>query len=376
MDEHKIISSDSHIVEPPGLWTERMTGKFKDRAPVLIKGENDDFYVDGKPIGATLGGLTAAGLRFEKPEDIRLEGKITGIIPGAYEPAPRLADMDQDGIHSDLIYPSVGLHMYSAVEDAGLTREIFAAYNDWLADFCGADPERLKGVAMLVLDDDIQAGIQELQRVAKNGLGGAMISVFPRPGESYDQPVYEPFWAAAEEVGLPISLHVGTNRPGSLPTPGKSQTNVTPSGATRANNEHWVRMTLCHIVFSGVCERYPKLMFIQLEHELGWLPFFMGRLDYVYRERKQLTPYRFKDGAVPTDFIRRNVYHSFQEDGLGVRDRDIIGVDNLCWGSDYPHAESTFPRSREILEEILNGVPEDERLKITALNAARLYNIN
>ncbi len=376
MDEHKIISSDSHIVEPPGLWTERMTGKYKDRAPVLIKGENDDFYVDEKPIGATLGGLTAAGLRFEKPEDIKLEGKITGIIPGAYEPAPRLVDMDQDGIHSDLIYPSVGLHMYSAVEDPALTREIFAAYNDWLADFCSADTDRLKGVAMLVLDDDIEAGIAELYRVAKNGLGGAMISVFPRPGESYDQPRYEPFWAAAEEAGLPISLHVGTNRPGSLPTPGKNQTNVTPSGATRANNEYWVRMTLCHIIFSGICERYPTLKFIQLEHELAWLPFFMGRLDYVYRERKQLTPYRFKDGAVPTDFMRRNVYHSFQEDGLGVRDRDIIGVDNLCWGSDYPHAESTFPRSREILEDILGDVTEEERRKITALNAARLYNIN
>jgi len=375
MASQKIISSDSHIVEPPGLWTQRMVGKYSDRAPSLVKGKADDFYVDGKPVGATLGGLTAAGLRFEKPEDIKLEGKITGVMPGAYEPSPRLKDMDQDGIYSDLIYPSVGLHMFSAVEDSDLVRSIFAAYNDWLADFCSANPDRLKGIAMILIDDDINGGIRELQRVAKKGLGGAMISVFPRPGESYDQPRYEPFWAAAEETGLPISLHVGTNRPGSLPTPGGKDTKITPSGATRANNEHWVRMTLCHIIFSGVCERYPNLMFIQLEHELAWLPFFMGRLDYVYRERKQLTPYRFKAGAVPTDFMRRNIYHSFQEDGLGVRDRDIIGVDNLCWGSDYPHAESTFPRSKEILEEILADVPDDERVKITASNAARLYRI-
>ena len=102
-------------------------------------------------------------------------------------------------------------------------------------------------------------------------------------------------------------------------------------------------------------ERFPGLRFVQLEHELGWIPFFMDRLDYVYRERPMMITHRFADGSVPTDYLHHNVYHSFQEDALGMRDRGIIGVDNLLWGSDYPHLESTFPRSREILARVMAG---------------------
>jgi predicted TIM-barrel fold metal-dependent hydrolase len=130
------------------------------------------------------------------------------------------------------------------------------------------------------------------------------------------------------------------------------------------------------MIFNGVFERYPKLQVGSVEMELSWVPHFLDRMDYNYTQRAiEFAPYRFKGDLLPSDFFRSNVFLGFQEDGLGIRDRNIIGVDNLLWGSDYPHPESTFPRSREIIDEILAGCTEDEKAKIVGGNAARIYNL-
>jgi len=135
-----------------------------------------------------------------------------------------------------------------------------------------------------------------------------------------------------------------------------------------------VRVSLGHLIFTGVFERHPRLRVGSAEHEVSWAPHFLDRLDYTYTQRARRDGwYRFKTDTLPSDFFRRNVFLSFQEDGLGIRDRALIGVDQLMWGSDYPHTESTFPRSRQILERILLGVSEDESRQITRSNVARLY---
>jgi hypothetical protein len=110
-----------------------------------------------------------------------------------------------------------------------------------------------------------------------------------------------------------------------------------------------------------------------VEFELAWAPHLLDTMDYTYRERHEEAIYRFKDGMRPSDFFHRNVVLSFQEDAVGIRLRDVIGVDNMMWGSDYPHSESTFPRSRKILADILAGVPADEQAQIVGGNTARVY---
>ncbi len=127
------------------------------------------------------------------------------------------------------------------------------------------------------------------------------------------------------------------------------------------------------MIFSGVFERYPRLNVAVVEFELAWAPHLLGTMDYTYIERQKEASYRFKGDVLPSDFFHRNVYLSFQEDGIGIRMRDVIGVDCLMWGSDYPHAESTFPKSREILESILEGVPLEEKAQIVGATAAQLY---
>ena len=373
MSKKLIISSDSHVVEPPDLWQGRMSADYGDRVPHLVEGDPyDQWYCDHQGVGV-LGGISQAGKRYSNPEDITLEGSFADVPPGGYNPHAHVQDLDVDGVYADVLYPSIGLNLY-ALPDPALLRDVFSAYNDWLAEFCNTYPKRLKGIAMILLDDDMDAGISELKRSAALGLCGAMIPVYPRSHETYDKPLYEPFWAAAHDLNIPLSLHTGTNRPGS--TVMRTEGEVTQTGVDRSNTDYWVRMSMGHIIFSGVLERYPKLKIVNVEHDLAWIPYYMQRMDVTYIERPTQATVRFKSDMLPSDFMRRNIYHSFQDDGLGIRDREIIGIDKLVWASDYPHAESTFPKSQEVLEKILKGVPESEREMILSRNCADLYNLN
>jgi predicted TIM-barrel fold metal-dependent hydrolase len=276
--------------------------------------------------------------------------------------------MQLDGVAGEVLYPSQGL-FYFKVADSALMSAIFRAYNDWLAEFCRADPTRLKGIAMINLDD-VRDGIVELERAAKRGFAGAMITEYPPEDRRYDQPEYEPFWAAAQDLDMPLSLHTATRRQGKIRGAGPKTLRDASSRATKAFSP---ATSMCDLIFSGVFERYPRLMLAIVEFELSWAPHLLSTMDYTYHERHEEALYRFKDGMRPSDFFHRNISLSFQEDAIGIRLRDIIGVDNMMWGSDYPHSESTFPQSRKILAEILADVPEDEQAKIVGANTARLY---
>jgi predicted TIM-barrel fold metal-dependent hydrolase len=364
-----LLSSDSHIVEPPDLWATRIDKQYRDRAPhVVAEKDADWWFVDGVRTNSFQGGAQA-GVRFESQDALRPAAHFREVRPGAYRPDDYLRDNDHDGVHGSIIYPTEGLQLFRVHDDA-LLAAVFRAYNDWLGEFCRTNPARLKGIALINVED-VPGAVAELQRTRKAGLAGAMITVYPREDRSYDHPEYAPFWAAAQDLDAPISLHIDTNRP-AAGTQREAMTVTRP--APMANSDHWVRMSLGHMIFTGVFERYPRLRVGSVEHELSWAPHFLDRLDYTYTQRARREGwYRYRGDAVPSDFFHRNVFLSFQEDALGIRDRALIGVDQLMWGSDYPHTESTFPRSRQILARILADVPEEEQRKITQGNAARLY---
>jgi len=364
-----ILSSDSHVFEPPDLWTTRIDAAFRDRAPRFQRIDGvDQIVVEADQVLSGIGLISNAGARFEAPETISGRGRFEDVPRGGYDPGQHLADMQLDGVAGEVLYPSQGL-FYFRVKDSGLMSAIFRAYNDWLAEFCRTDPSRLKGVAMINLDD-VQEGIEELERTARLGLAGAMISELPIDDRRYDQPEYEPFWTAAEALGMPLSLHTATRRQGRIRgAPGQTLRDA----SSRATKAFGPATSLCDMIFSGVLERHPRLIVAVVEFELSWAPHILDTMDYTYRERHEEAIYRFKDGRRPSDFFHRNVVLSFQEDAVGIRLRDVIGIDNMMWGSDYPHSESTFPQSRKILAEILAGVPDDEQAKIVGGNTARVY---
>ncbi len=364
-----ILSSDSHVFEPPDLWTQRIDDAFKSRAPRMERvGDVDHLVIEDGQMIAGIGLISNAGARYEAPETISDHARFEDVHVGGWDPAQHLSDMAIDGVYGEVLYPSQGLFYYK-VADPLLFSAICRAYNDWLAEFCSVDPDRLKGIAMLNVDDVADA-VGELERTAKLGFVGAMIAEYPLEERRYDHADYEPLWAAAAALNLSLSLHTATRRVLSNSALGERTVH---DASRRATKVFLPAISMCDMIFSGVFERHPDLRLAIVEFELAWAPYVLVNMDYTYRERNEEALYRFKGDTLPSDFFARNVYLSFQEDAVGIRLRDRIGVDCMMWGSDYPHSESTFPRSRAVLDEILQGVPEDERAKIVCHNTARLY---
>lgn len=286
------------------------------------------------------------------------------------DPHAHVEDMDIDTVWGGVIFPSMGLTTW-VIPSSDLLTAVFRAYNDWLAEFCRPYPNRLKGLAMLNIDS-VEEGVKELRRSKDIGLAGAMIPQRPVFGR-YDSPMYEPLWSVAEELEMPLAIHIGTSRW----LPAGADAFGTEKGLVEfTNQEYDMKDNVTAMLYSGLFEDHPNLHVGVAEYEISWAPYLLNRMDSIYEERPQRFERRYKNGGKPSDYFKSNMFLSFQEDDLGVQLREYVGVETLMWGSDYPHAESTFPKSREIVDRILEGVPEDEKALIAGENCAKLFNMN
>ena len=369
----QLRSADSHVIEPPDLWTLHLDTKYRDRAPRLVSLDTGDWwFVDGVRTMSVTGG-TETGVRFDQPEKLRRESRFVEVIKGAYDSTARLKDMETDGVAGEVIYPTLALNMWRH-PDSELLTALFACYTEWVTEFCRPSKGRLRPAAPINLDD-IGEGVRSMERSARLGAAAAMISVFPPEERSYGHPMYDRVWTAARDLDLAISLHVGTNRtlpPASM----KDRTGpfLFPTPGLQVTAAHWVQVTLADMVFSGVFERFPQLRVVSVEHDAAWAPHFISTMDYIYTQKPRRPEWpRFKNAIIPSDFFHRNVFITFQEDPIAVRLRDVIGVGNLMWGSDYPHPESTFPRTRQVLDRIFTGVPQSEIELIVSANVTRVF---
>jgi predicted TIM-barrel fold metal-dependent hydrolase len=368
MDAHWMISSDSHVVEPPTLFVDRIDRRWRDEAPRVVEEDGVDLWVLGdQPVVPAIN-PSRAGDRFEGEQDRRKRVKFDqDVRPGGYEPDAWVRDNESDGVYGAVLFPSLSLVFYG-IEKSELLSAVCRVFTDWVIEFASAYPKRMRAIAMINLDD-VDAAVKELERARNAGATGALIPTVPQADRPYDSPEYERFWAAAAALEMPLNLHVATNR-----TPGEWKALYNLSRHVSAP-DYWVRTTIGDLIFSGVFERYPGLRVGSVENEAGWAAYFLRRMDHIYRESIDFASLRpsFKDGALPSDFFHQNVFVSFTEDDVAVANRDLIGVSNLMWGNDYPHGESTFPRSREIVARQLAGVSEEERRALTATNVAALY---
>lgn len=373
--EANLISADSHVVEPPDLWQRHIEPEWRHRAPRtdIDPDGTVHWFVEGKvPLGS-VGAPSQAGVRFDDPSRVSFEGRWEDVRPGCNEAAARLADMKLDGVAAEVVYPTVAARLYTVI-GGELLSACLRAMNDWLAEFVAGNESVFRPVAMLNTDDAADAA-GELRRVHRLGLRAAMIPTDPGEGRSYDEAAYDVLWDAAASLGMPLSFHVGSPRTG----PGHIAVFATDgrgagAAAYRATQAFWMQRSVATMVYAGVFERFPALRVAIVEHELSWLPHLLTMLDRTYTEYHQTTPCRFSNGKLPSDFFRSSIYTSFQEDRLGVQALPaLIGADTIMWGSDYPHAESTWPRSRELLDEVLAGADAHTRNRLVRGNAARLY---
>jgi predicted TIM-barrel fold metal-dependent hydrolase len=372
MTIERLISSDDHVIEPPDLWVSRVGGADAERVPRVVRdGDADRWVVDGRKTGSFAAGLQP-GQRFKDPTKLRSEGRFDEVRPGGFDAAQHVVDNAGDGVVAAVLYPTLGLSLFRSIAESRLLTVVCDAYNDWLVEFCSPAPDRLKGVAMISVDDPVEAA-KRLTSARVRGLVGAFIPTALPVGTTYADRRFDPFWEAAQDLRVPLSLHLGAVRAGAL----GADVDFSTATLTRTyfiTVEEYVRASLADMIFAGLFDRFPRLRVGSVEHELGWIPHFLDRLDYTYTQRQGNDRFpKLADGALPSDHFRRNVFCSFQEDALGIAYREVIGLDGIMFGSDYPHTETTFPRSREIMSERLKGVPEDEQRKIVFDNANELY---
>ena len=366
MTDYPLISADSHVSEPPDLWVTRCKEKYRDRAPRLAVNppglEGAYFLYEGyapHPIGIGLG----AGKSPEELKEFLTKATYADARPGGWDPAERLKDNEADGVEADVLYTTLGFRIFW-LRDAGLQRDCFRAYNDWLAEYCSYAPKRMAGLALISLYDPEQ-GVRELERCAKLGLKGAMIWCSPPTEQPYSSEAYDPFWAAAQEMNMPISLHAITGMGM------ESQWDFKERYMRATVLSHEVERTLSVLIFSGVLERFPRLQIVSAENNCGWIPYYLQRMDRAFERNRYAAGYKLS--LKPSEYFARQIWCTYIDDYVGVANRCFIGVDRMMWSSDYPHQASSWPHSQEVVARDFKDANEDDRFKITRGNVARLY---
>ena len=362
----KLVSADSHVLEPPDMWLKRIDRRYLDRAPRIVHEQDSDYFVCASSEMPKVGIGTSSSAE-KKAEEISMAERWESVLRGGYDPFARLKDQERDGVEAEILYTTFGLFLF-AIDDLDLQFACFQAFNDWVANYCAGSPNRLFGVAMIPTEP-VERAAAEMQRCARAGLKAAMISVSQAPGKGYDQPLYDRLWSASEDLQMPISLHLAGSRKSFAQTG-----NVLVDFALGFTPAMY---SVALMIFSGVFDRHRRLKVVTVENDAGWAAMMLERMDFRYeRDRFWAGPSNgITSGRLPSQQFREHVYCTFMRDHTAVRNREYIGPDNIMWGSDYPHQDSSFPNSVRIVTEHFQGVPPQDQRKIARGNAIALYHL-
>jgi len=370
----RYYSCDSHLVEAREVFV-GLEGRFGTRAPQVIrdwKGQRGDWLLLPGVMPIPIGRLGIAGHRLDDPatEELIAQG-YDGLNPGVRDPAKRLDEQKRDGIVGEVMYPSLNMFTYASPEQ-DVAKAVFERHNDWVVDYCSVAPERLIGIGCLPIPD-IDAALVEMERAARRGVRGFMIPSHVPPERPYCHPDYDRFWAAAQALDLPLTMHifVGTSWDGGMPahwgTPSGTIKGYTLAFTTAVN-------TMIDLICGGVVERFPRLKLVISEFETGWVAHVIHRLDHAtYRTPKYAVDYLTMK---PSEYFHRNFRITFEDDEIGVRTRHEIGLKNLVWGNDYPHHDAIWPNSMPVLERVMAGVPQSEIEQICFKTVTELYRVD
>jgi len=373
------VDADGHILEPRDTWIKYITPRFRDRA---IRIDHDDkglevLLVDGKILEAVHGRLAGLGGIDMDPAELLTTGLLKyedGCPPGSYDPAARIKILDQEGIDVALLYPTIGICWEGHVQDAALAHAYTEAYNRWLEDFCSHDPRRLVPIMHLNLLD-VDLALKEMRRAHAAGCRGIYISpdMYARGRRRFDDPALDPFWAAAQELGLPIAFHVVV------------RDQPTTSYADPLDDANGARFGLFNFAFlaidvmaaftelltTGVLERYPRLKVTVLESGANWISAWLDRLDHKYEVMRSRSILSMK----PSDYFKRQCLVSADPDEtITAEVVRHVGAQYFVWASDYPHIDASMGVVREMRERLAPLPASDQRL-VLGENAARFYGL-
>jgi uncharacterized protein len=332
--ELTLFSADSHVIESPELWDGLMPA---------------DFWPN-------------AGGAFKEH-------------PGGSDPEARVKEMTADGVIGEVLYPTLGLKLFG-LEDAELQAKCLHRYNEWLAKFCEVAGDRVVGVGLLPTYDIDQA-VAELQWCADHGIRGCEVWLAPPPELPFDGPHYDPLWEACGELNVPVSLHIATGFDGFSRNLGERLERDPRSlglDVYRGPSHQKLMVTMntvFDLVFSGAFDRFPGFKLVLVENEIGWLPYIMDQWDYYYSRFADKIPPPL--ARKPSEVFAAQIFATFFRDPVGMRLLGEWGVGNCMWSSDYPHPNSHWPHSREVVDKNLGHLSPEDLEKVLRSTAMDLY---
>jgi len=377
---YQIVDADAHVNPVPTFWEEYLPSHLRDLAPKLEQAEDADYVVfEGKRKKVNLIGAQAG----RTGKDFKLEGRLSDARKGGWMPGDRLADMDQDGMDAAVLFGGGPL----GTGNDELFMASFSAYNRWLADFCSYAPDRLCGVGYVPLRD-VQETVGMMKEAAALGFTALNIPAFPQAQEKispnggasaqvlaltgdpmgprrYDQPEFDPIWQTAVDLGLALTLHLG-GRSARFQEADKFLADLVMTKVAMAE-------PLAIMIYGGVFDRFPELKVAIIESGVGWIPWMAGYMDATWKKQRYWTNSTLKNP--PSFYMDQNVYASFIDEVVGVQLRHMPGGKNIMWSSDYPHSETTYPNSQEVIERIFKGVPEADKAQIVGGIAKKLFRV-
>jgi predicted TIM-barrel fold metal-dependent hydrolase len=213
-----------------------------------------------------------------------------------------------------------------------------------------------------------EEGIADLERIRDLGLRGVMMPGLPACADEhdYDSPAFAPLWEAAIELGLPLSFHILTTRAERVRGPKMNGFLSVVRGC---------QDVMGMFVLGGVFERHPDLRIVCVEADAGWVPHFLYRMDHAYKRHRYWLPPGQELSKLPSEYFAEGIYVTFQDDWTAFRHADAMNWRRLMWANDFPHSDSTWPWSQEMLAEHTATLTDEQRQAILSGNVAELYRI-
>jgi uncharacterized protein len=362
--DYPIISADSHITEAPNTYIDYIDSKYVETAPRVVETEDkgDLYVIDGMKRTIPMGLVAAAG---QDPMALNTRARYSDIPRSGYDSSYRIADQNRDGVSCEVIYPSVGMVLCNH-PDFEYKKASMDAYNRWIAEYCSIDPQRLLALGQTPMRSP-EEGIADLEKLKAMGMRGVMMSGNPQV-EDYDSPIYDEFWEACVDLEMVPSFHILTSEGDALNRSRGPKMNNFLS-IIRGNQD-----IMGMFVLGGVFEKHPRLKIVCVEADAGWVPHFMYRMDHAWkRHRKWLTANIDK---LPSEYFKEHIYTTFQDDFVAFATADQMNWRRLCWANDFPHSDSTWPWSQEMLTEQTDQLTDEQRRAILCDNTAELYGID
>jgi len=394
-DIPRIISVDDHVVEPPDLWTSRLPAKYQDRCPrverdtAVFNFEGGEFtYQKGVPGGAECDWWLYDDLVYPFPKLSAASGFETldvepvtfdQIRPGGWKQADRLADMTANHVDVSLCFPNVLPRFCGQTflerEDKELALLCVQAYNNWMIDeWCAGDARgRLIPLTLIPLWDPAAAAL-EVHRCADKGSFAVAFSENPYhlglPSIHDKDRFWDPFLTACQETDTVVCMHIGSSS--KMPTTSPDAPFSVSSTITFAN----AMGSMCDYILSGVFVRFPRLRVSYAEGQVGWMPYIIERMDKIWAERGDAS-FGIDLPEPPSTYIPGHVWGCIFDDEIGLKNRDVIGMDQICFEVDFPHADSTFPHTLEVATRICDaaGLADEEVYKLMRGNAIECFGL-